>query len=263
VLLQARQNVLMSLCIACLAFSGCASTDNSKDGSIEKLQTDAKEALEAGNYDKAASLFDKLEGRAAGTLLAQQAQLNKAHVHYRAGDMAQTISTLDRFIKLHPASPALDYALYLKGLANFNDNRGILGNFLNRDLAERDQRGARESFDAFSELVARFPNSKYTADARPRMAYLVNSLAQHEVHIAHYYYRRGAYVAAINRAQGAITEYREVPAIQEAMYLLVKSHQALGLTQLAKDAERVLAASYPESTWLSRLRQEAQETKPL
>jgi outer membrane protein assembly factor BamD len=237
--------------------AACANLDSPKDWSVEKLQSEAKDAFVTGNYERAVSLYDKLEGRAAGTLLAQQAQLEKAYAHYKAGDMAQSISTIDRFVKLHPSSAALDYALYLKGLVNFNDNKGVLGNLLNRDLAERDQRGVRESFEAFRELVTRFPSSKYTVDARPRMAYLVNSLAQHDVHIAHYYYRRGAYVAAVSRAQSAISEYREVPAIQEALYVLSKSHHALGLTQLAQDSQRILEASYPESPWLRQLKTEA------
>ena len=113
------------------------------------------------------------------------------------------LATLDRFIKLHPASPALDYALYLKGIVNFNDNLGMFSFLTRQDLSERDQKAAKESFESFKELATRFPDSRYTPDARARMTYIVNSLAQYEVHVARYYYSRGAYVAAINRAQHA------------------------------------------------------------
>ena len=154
-------------------------------------------------------------------------------------------STLDRFIRLHPASPALDYAFYLKGLVNFNDDLGMLSFISRQDLSERDQQAAKESYESFRELTTRFPESKYATDATQRMTYIVNSLAQYEVHVARYYYSRGAYVAAINRAQTAIAEYREVPAVEEAVYILVKSYDALGMTQLRDDAARVFKENYP------------------
>ena len=150
-------------------------------------------------------------------------------------------------MKLHPASPAMDYALYLKGLINFNDNLGLLGSLSRQDLSERDQKAAKESFESFRELVERFPNSRYAGDARARMTYIINSLAQYEVHVARYYYNRGAYVAAINRAQAALAEYTNAPALEEALYILIQSYDALGMTELRDDARRVMAASYPNS----------------
>ena len=166
-------------------------------------------------------------------------------MQYKNGDKAQALSTLDRFIRLHPASPALDYAFYLKGLVNFNDDLGMLSFISRQDLSERDQQAAKESYESFRELTTRFPESKYATDATQRMTYIVNSLAQYEVHVARYYYSRGAYVAAINRAQTAIAEYREVPAVEEAVYILVKSYDALGMTQLRDDAARVFKENYP------------------
>ncbi|RYY81077.1 MAG: outer membrane protein assembly factor BamD, partial [Comamonadaceae bacterium] len=201
-------------------------------------------------WDKAVPLLEKLEGRAAGTPLAQQAQLEKAYAQYRGGEPAQAIATLDRFIKLHPSSPGLDYALYLKGLVNFNDNLGALAWLSRQDLSERDQKAAKESFESFKELVARFPESRYTPDARALMTYIVNSLAQYEVHVARYYYSRGAYVAAINRAQSAIADYQAVPAHEEALFLLMRSYDALGMAQLRDDTRRVLEKNYPGSDYL-------------
>lgn len=208
--------------------------------------------MNGGAFDKAIDLYEKLEGRAAGTPLAQQAQLEKAYAQYKNGEKAQAIATLDRFMKLHPASPALDYALYLKGIINFNDDLGLFSWISRQDLSERDQKAAKDSFEAFRELVTRFPDSKYAPDARQRMVYIVNALAQYEVHVARYYYKRGAYVAAINRAQAALAEYKDVPALEEALYILMQSYDALGMTQLRDDTRRVLEASFPQSIYLSQ-----------
>ena len=211
----------------------------------EKIYSEARDEVSAGAWDRAAMLFDKLEGRAAGTPLAQQAQIEKAYAQYRATEKVQAIATLDRFLKLHPASPAIDYALYLKGLVNFNDNLGLFSFITQQDLSERDQKAAKDSFESFKELVNRFPDSKYAPDARQRMAYIVNSLASYEVHVARYYYSKGAYVAAVNRAQLAITDYPGVPAAKEALELLVKSYDALGMKALKDDSQRVLDQNFP------------------
>jgi outer membrane protein assembly factor BamD len=155
-------------------------------------------------------------------------------------------------MKLHPASPAVDYALYLKGVVNFNDDLGMLSFLTRQDLSERDQKAAKESFEAFKELTTRFPESKYTPDARLRMTYIVNSLAQYEVHVARYYYQRGAYLAAVNRAQSALADYRDVPALEEALYIMVKSYEKLGMEQLHDDSKRVLLTNYPNSRYITR-----------
>jgi outer membrane protein assembly factor BamD len=208
--------------------------------------------MNAGAYDAAVPLLEKLEGRAAGTPLAQQAQIDRAYAQYKGGEPAQALATLDRFIKLHPASPALDYAFYLKGVINFNDDLGLFSFITRQDLSERDQRAAKESFEAFRELTTRFPESRYTPDARQRMLYIVNALASYEVHVARYYYLRGAYVAAINRAQIAVSDFREAPAVEEALYLLVRSYDALGMTQLRDDSQRVLTTNFPNSSFLTQ-----------
>ena len=233
---------------------GCSSKpiDPTANWSSNKLYAEAKDEARSGAYDKAIPLFEKLEGRAAGTSLAQQAELEKAHAQYKSGEQAQAVATLNRFMKLHPASPALDYALYLKGLVNFNDNLGLFSFLSRQDLSERDQKAAKESFESFKELAARFPDSRYTADARLRMTYIVNSLAESEVHVARYYYSRGAYVAAINRAQTAIADYRDVPALEEATYILYKSYDSLGMIQLRDDTKRVLEKTYPQSSFIAK-----------
>jgi outer membrane protein assembly factor BamD len=235
--------------------SGCASTtvkDPTAAWSPNRIYAEARDEASSGAYDKAVPLFEKLEGRAAGTPLAQQAQLEKAYAQYKGGEQAQALATLDRFMKLHPASPAIDYALYLKGLVTFNENLGMFSFLYKQDLSERDQKAAKESFEAFKDLVNRFPESKYSADARLRMTYIVNSLAQYEVHVARYYYTRGAYISAINRAQTALTDYRDVPVLEDALFILYKSYDALNMVQLRDDAKRVMEKNYPQSEYLTK-----------
>jgi outer membrane protein assembly factor BamD len=247
--------LVAAVCALSFVVAGCSSTpapDKTATWSPNKIYAEAKDEASSGAYDKAIPLFEKLEGRAAGTPLAQQAQLEKAYAQYKGGEQAQAIATLDRFMKLHPASPAIDYALYLKGLVNFNDNLGIFSFISRQDLSERDQKAAKESFESFRDLVTRFPESKYTPDASLRMGYIVNSLAQSEVHVARYYYSRGAYVAAINRAQSAIADYRDVPALEEAVYILYKSYDALGMAELRDDTRRIMEKNYPQSQFLSK-----------
>jgi len=256
--LPAMPRVSLAIVPALLATSvllvGCSSTTEDKTAgwSTDRIYAEARDEISNGAYDKAVPLLEKLEGRAAGTPLAQQAQLDKAHAQYKGGDKAQALATLDRFLKLHPASPAADYALYLKGLVNFNDDLGLFSWVANQDLSERDQKAAKDSFEAFRELTTRFPESKYSTDARQRMTYIVNALAQYEVHVARYYFQRAAYVAAINRAQIALSDYQGVPAQEEALFILVQSYDALGMTQLRDDARRVLDATYPQSKYITQ-----------
>ena len=241
---------LLSALLAAGLLAACASPNEDKTAgwSSDKIYAEARDELNGGAYDKAVPLLEKLEGRAAGSPLSQHAQLENAYAQFMRGEKAQAVATLDRFMKLHPASPAFDYALYLKGLVNFNENLGLFSWLSRQDLSERDQKAAKDSFESFRELATRFPESRYTPDARLRMTYIINSLAQYEVHVARYYYERGAYVAAVGRAQSAIADYKDVPATEEALYILVRSYDALGMTQLRDDARRVLEASYPNSS---------------
>ncbi len=250
---SAKLSVVSALLFAAALLAGCSSKpiDPTAKMTPQELYEQAREEVATVQYTRAIELFEKLEGRAAGTPLAQQAQLEKAYAHYRNEEPAQAIATLDRFMRLHPASPAIDYALYLKGLINFNDNKGLFSSITQQDLSERDQLAAKESYASFKELVTRFPESRYTADARSRMIYIVNSLAQYEVHVARYYYSRGAYVAAIGRAQQAIADYRDAPALEEALHILIQSFDALQLPQLRDDARRVLEANYPQSRYVT------------
>ncbi len=250
------QLILRSLAVIfALLVAACGLLPEEKDETAgwnaQKIYSEAKAAMGEGAYDRAIKLFEKLEARYPYGRYAQQAQLDIAYSYYKTQEPASAIAACDRFIKLHPNHPNVDYAYYLKGLVNFNEDLGLLGNLAHQDLTERDPKGARESFDTFKELVTRFPESKYAPDAELRMRYLVNALAAHEVHVARYYFNRGAYLAAANRAQMAVKTYPQTPAVEEALYILVKSYDALGMTELRNDADRVMHANYPKSVYYS------------
>lgn len=224
--------------------------DETKGWSAAKLYAEAKSELSSGGYDKAIKYYEKLEARYPYGRFAQQAQIEIAYAYYKQGEPASAIAAAERFIKLHPNHPSVDYVYYLKGLANFNEDLGLFGYISNQDMTERDPKAAREAFDAFKELVVRFPNSKYTPDSIARMNYLVNALASHEVHVARYYMKRGAYVAAANRAQFALKTYPQAPANEEGLLIMVKAYDALGMKDLRNDAERVMLRNFPNSAYL-------------
>lgn len=239
------------LCVLAVV-AGCAAEppDPTLGWSPNRLYSEARDELDHGGYEKAIPLFEKLEGRAAGTPLAQQAQIDKAYAQFKNGDAPLAVATLDRFLKLHPASPAADYALYLKGLVNFNDGLGLFSALSRQDLAERDQKAAKDSFEAFKELTQRYPQSKYTPDATARMAHIVNTLARSDVYVARYYLQRGAFLAAANRAQSVLTDYPQAPAREDALDIMVRAYDALGLTELRDDTRRVLQTNHPQSRYL-------------
>ena len=226
--------------------------DETVGWSANKLYAEAKGAMSDGAYDKAIKFFEKLEARYPYGRYAQQAQLEVAYAYYKQQETAAAIAACDRFIRLHPNHPNVDYAYYLKGLANFNEDLGLLGHISMQDPTERDPKAAKESFDAFKELVSKLPESKYAPDATARMKYLVNALAAHEVHVARYYMKRSAYVAAANRAQFAVKTYADAPANEEALFIMVKAYDALGMNDLRDDAERVMRQNFPKSEYYAR-----------
>ncbi|CAG0970611.1 Outer membrane protein assembly factor BamD [Rhodocyclaceae bacterium] len=246
---------LLALLLALLG-SACGllpdQIDETAGWSANKLYTEAKEAVSEGAYDKAVKYFEKLEARYPYGRYAQQAQLEVAYAYYRQDEKASAIAACERFIRLHPNHPNVDYAYYLKGLSNFNADLGVMGHVSMQDPTERDPKAAREAFEAFKELVAKYPESKYAEDSTQRMKYLVNALASHEVHVAHYYMRRGAYSAAANRAQFALKTYPSAPANEEGLFIMVKAYDAMGLNDLRDDAERVMRHNFPKSEYYVR-----------
>jgi outer membrane protein assembly factor BamD len=241
------------LLAATLALGGCGLLPEVKDEtagwSAQKLYSEAKDNLNSGNYERAVKLFETLESRYPFGRYAQQAQLEVAYAYYKDNEPISAVAACDRFIKLHPNHPNVDYAYYLKGLANFNDDLGMLGKLVDQDMSERDPRAARDAFLAFKELVTRFPDSKYAADSTARMKYLVNALASNEVHVAKYYLKRKAWVAAANRAKEVLKTYPDAPALEEALAIMVVAYDELGLTDLRDDAQRVLKLNFPDSKY--------------
>jgi outer membrane protein assembly factor BamD len=225
-------------------------SDETKGWSAQKLYAEARVLLAERSYTNAIAYYQKLEARYPYGRFAQQAQLEMAYAHFKDNDPAGTIAAADRFIKMHPNHPNVDYLYYLRGLANFNEDLGILGFIGGQDLSERDPKAARDAFDAFKELVSRHPKSKYTPDGIARMNYLVNALASHEVHVARYYMTRGAYIAAVNRTQFALKTYPRAPANEEGLLIMVKAYDALGMADLRNDAERVMNKNFPRSKYL-------------
>lgn len=242
----------LAVCLSVMLVA-CGSTPQDEFANIpsDKLYADAKDDAAEGNYEQAIKKLEKVEARASGTLLSQQAQIELAYAYFRTGEKAQALAKLDRFIRLHPTSPALDYAFYLQGLVNFNENLGLFGKLSRQDLAERDQQASRDAYESFKQVVERFPQSRYAEDARLRMNHVVNSLAAGEVHVARYYLRRGAYLAAANRAQQAVKEYSQSPAVEEGLFIMAQAYDKLGLLPLRDDTLRVLRQSFPNSEYLS------------
>ncbi|MBK8323682.1 MAG: outer membrane protein assembly factor BamD [Betaproteobacteria bacterium] len=234
----------------CLFLAGCGTfgspKDDKKTWTAEQWYRAAKDELDAGNWQAAVKFYEQLESRFPYGKFAQQAQLDSAYALYKEGETAQAVTTLDRFIKAYPNHQALDYALYLKALANFKEDLGPLATYLARqDLADRDPKAARESFEIFKELITRFPESRYADDSRRRMEYLVDALARNELNVASYYLRRGAWLAAANRAQGVVTRFPNAPSRRQALDVMVEAYDRMGMVELRDDAKKVLAKNYP------------------
>jgi len=232
-----------------LALSGCGlftdKMEKSKDWTAAEYYQHAKEEFDNRNWEPAIKLFEALESKFPYGRFAQQAQIEVAYAYYKQGDAAQALSALDKFVKLHPNHPNLDYALYLKALINFKEDLGPFTRWMAQDLADRDPKLARESFEGFKDLATRFPESRYAPDARQRMAYLVEALARHEIHVAQYYLARGAYLAAANRAQDAIVRFPNSSLHKTALEIMVESYDRMNMPELRDDARKVLAKNFP------------------
>ncbi len=236
-----------------VTLTACSTTSDDLSGkSAEELYNEAKTALNEASYEAAIKDFEALQSRFPYGRYAQQAQLEIAYAYFKQNEPDSAISTADRFIKQYPNNPHVDYAFYLKGLANFNADIGMFGSTFDQDPTERDPKAAQDSFDAFKDLVTRFPNSKYAPDSRLRMQYLVNALASYDIHVAGYYLRRGAYISAVNRASDVLTQFPNSTASRDALMILVQGYDALGMTDLRNDSQRVLDLNFPQPITVPR-----------
>ena len=241
---------LLSLSLVLLLATGCSGLRETVDPTVKwsasEFYEEAHAAMNEGNYETAIDYFTKLEARYPYGRYAQQAQIETIYAHYKAQEPAAAIAAADRFIRLHPRHPNVDYAYYMRGLASFEPGSNFLERLFPQDGSKRDPRSARESFRYFEELVKRFPKSEYSEDAVQRMRYLRNGLARHELHVADYYLRRGAYLAAANRARYVVENYQQTPAVPEGLGVMVRAYRVMGLDDLAADARRVLQMNYPD-----------------
>jgi outer membrane protein assembly factor BamD len=238
------------LILLVLSLSGCAlfqrdESDNANNWTLERLYNEAKTAMQRSNYSRAIELYEFLETRYPFGVYGMQALLDLAYVYYKMGDHEAALSTADRFIRLYPQNNYVDYAYYLKGLVNFNRDRSVSERLFPTDTSERDTSSAMAAFRNFTELLERFPDSRYAEDAASRMVYLRNLLARSEIHVAEYYLRRGAYVAAVNRARFVVENYSRTTAVPDALVIMAKAYRILDMNDLSEDALRVLQLNHP------------------
>ncbi|MGE0482814.1 MAG: outer membrane protein assembly factor BamD [Gammaproteobacteria bacterium] len=245
-----------------LALSACGYFQSQSDRDREaakwpedKLYHAAKDRLDSGSCSSAIEYYEKLQARYPFGVYTQHAQLEMAYCYFRTDDPAQAVATIDRFIKLYPTHQHMAYAYYLRGLINFGRGYGLTERYLPKDPSQRDPGASLQSFNDFSELIKRFPDSIYVEDSQLRMKHLRNILAQHEVNVANYYMRRGAFVAGANRARYVVENYQQTPAMPEALVLLAKCYKVLELDDLAADATRVLELNYPNHPGIEEVKQ--------
>ncbi|MFO7592880.1 MAG: outer membrane protein assembly factor BamD [Pseudomonadota bacterium] len=248
---------ILSIFSLVLLLAGCSTLteDETAEWDAEKFYQTAKEALDSGDYATAIDYYTKLEARYPYGRYAQQAQLETIYAHYKAQEPATAVAAADRFIKLHPRHPSVDYAYYLRGLATFNQGENLMEKVFPMDRSLRDPATIRESFNYFKALVTSFPESRYVPDAVKRMKQLRNYLARHELHVADYYLRRGSYLAAANRAKYVLENYQQSTAIPEALVIMVKAYRRMDMTDLANDALRVLEKNHPDHPDLAELKE--------
>lgn len=253
-----KYSILLILVLSTL--SGCSyfskkevKADASWDA--QRIYSEAKSALNLGDYDKAIKYYEQLEARFPFGAYAQQALLESAYASYKSDDPDTAIADLDRFMRVYPLNKNMDYAIYLHGLVNFTKNVGIIERYVPRDESQRDPGAARDALKDFTKLVNRYPQSKYSKDAAQRIVYLRNRLAQHEINVAKYYMRRGAYVAAANRAKYVVENYDRTPAIPDALVIMAKAYKVLELNDLSNDALRVLKLNYPGYPGIAEVQQ--------
>jgi len=240
----------LPLLLALISTSGCSyfARDEvvaQENWTVERVYSEAKAALNVEDYTVALQYYSQLEARFPFGEYAQQALLESAYAYYKTDEPEQALATLDRFMRVYPLNQSMDYAIYLRGLVNFTRDIGLFEKYIPRDESQRDPGSARFALKDFTILVNRYPKSNYSEDAAQRIVYLRNRLAQHEVNVAHYYMRRGSYIAAANRGKYVIENYPRTPAMPEALLMMAKAYKVLGLNELSEDALRVLTLNYP------------------
>lgn len=235
------------MCIILAILSGCASREEKRKGLTEQeVYESAQKHLNNSSWQAAIQTLQLLEENFPFGTYGEQAQLELIYAHYRAQDYEDVIANADRFIRLHPQHRDVDYAFYMRGLASFNQESGFVGSLLGADNTDRDLGGARDSFEHFAQFIQRFPNSSYAPDAQKRMVYLRNVLARYEIHIANYYFKRGAYLAAAKRGNYVVENFQEAPAVPDGLAVMAQAYYLMGMNDLAETAVKVLSSNFPD-----------------
>lgn len=248
--------IMMLFLSSCAIFGPPTELDDTKGMNAQRIYELASEKMSDKDYKKAVEYLKKLESRYPNSKYGAQAQLDMAYAYYKQEDAAQCVSTVERFIKLHPNHPNLDYAYYLKGVAYFKQ-RGLIEKATFQDISDRDPNVLRESFLAFKNLLTLYPDTRYGKDATERMIYLKNKLADHELHVARHYMKVKAYIAALNRAKYVIENYADSNFVEEALVIMISAYDYLGMTDLKEDNLKILKQNYPNSAIFNK----GQDTK--
>jgi outer membrane protein assembly factor BamD len=246
------KRALVTIAIACVTLFGCASDEESVEEAFLSGITDAYETAQtsmgAGNYRRAIQIFEALQARFPFSDLSKQIQLELMYAYYKNGSQEQSIDAVDTFVRENPTHAQLDYALYIKGLAYFERDPGILERIFRKDMENRPPIDAERSFSVFKRLVERYPASAYAADAEQRMIFLRNRLAAYENSVADYYLRRGAYVAAINRAKNSLESYNGAAGSKDSLDIMIAAYEELGMNDIAGDTRRVRDNTFPNDS---------------
>ncbi len=236
--------------------AGCAATSDDHDPTtgreVAEIYEEASSLLKSGDYEGAIALYERLEARFPYGKYAERAQMEIAYAYYKDSEPESAILAADRFIKLHPNHPNIDYMYYLRGLASYDLGESFLQGLFDVDPSQHDPKSARRAFEYFAELVKKFPKSRYSKDAIQRMALIRNNLAKYEVHVANFYMRRGAYLAAANRGKYVVENYQRTPAVADALAIMVQAYDKLGMAELAQDTRRVLQLNHPQHELLRK-----------
>ncbi len=249
--------ILILLLAVSLLSAGCGKNnlDETKDWSVQKLYSEARKQRAKKNYEEAIKYYSLIEARYPYGRYAEQALMEQAYSYYLSEQEALAISTANRFLQLYPTHPRIDYIYYLKGLADFHGRRTFFDRLMTGkgDQSDRDSTSAKRAFVSFKEVVTRFPNSRYAPDARQRMVYLFNNLAKYEIHVAKFYYIRGAYIATINRCKNVLQQYQRTSSIEDALGLQAMAYKQIGMTRLAQNSLRVLKKNFPKSRYIEKV----------
>jgi outer membrane protein assembly factor BamD len=250
------KNVMLALAsVVVIGLSGCSSSEDEEREQVANqganaLYNQAKKNMEVGNFSAAAATLSAIDSRFPFGPLSHQVQLDLIYSYYKTGNTEQTLATIDRFVRLNPNHSDVDYALFMRGVTNMEQDNNLFQNLLRVDRSDRDPSKSKEAFEDFRRLIDKYPESKYATDAKQRMLAIKNRLAKYEIEVARFYMRREAYVAAANRGRYVLEHYPDTPQIQPALEIMVSSYDELGLDELRENAVKTLRLNFPNSEFI-------------